>query len=72
MVYVVLDYYTCGAGLYGYCGTVLLYVWCRIKWLLWYCITICVVQDYMVTVVIYDYTCDAGLYGYCGTCGEGL
>ena len=26
MVYVVLDYYTCGAGLYGYCGTGISYM----------------------------------------------
>ena len=52
MVTVVLYYYACGAELYGYCGSVLLYVWCR---------------NYMVTVVLYYYTCGVKLYGYCGT-----
>ena len=52
MVYVVLYYYLWCVKLYGCCGSVLVYVWCRIKWLLWYCITIRVVQNYMVTVVI--------------------
>ena len=91
MVTVVLYYYTCGVELngccgsvlvyvwcrtIGCCGSVLLYVWCRIKWLLWFCITICVVQDYMVTVVLYYYTCGAGLLVavvlYYYTCGVEL
>ena len=40
MVTVVLYYYTCGVELNGYCGTVLLYVWCKTLWLLWFCIAI--------------------------------
>ena len=43
MVTVVLYYYTCGVELNGYCGSVLLFVWCKTIWLLWFCITIRVV-----------------------------
>ena len=76
LVAVVLYYYTCGVELNGYCGSVLLFVWCKTIWLLWFCITIRVVSDYMVAVVLYYYTCGAGLLVavvlYYYTCGVEL